>query len=239
MRLSVPDVPVGDTTFEVVDVQRTREGAQSLYAQVAAALLALHASMLVGTSGSRLAGRRHAAQSVSIMLLPLSRRSLVHALTLSETGLGLVSSLPVLVPTALGAVAFALLESGWDTVPITVAAVAAASLALCTAMVALGTTIGLRVASSEQVSLLSSIAVVGMAAIAGVVSLGETRLPAVIAVVPVAGLIDALRGALTDGDLASLGWLAVACASTAAATVALLRLAARAPDDHPLGVRAS
>lgn len=239
VRLSVPDVANGVVAYEIVDVQRTREGAQSMYAQVAAALLALHAAMLVGTSGARLAGRRHSAQTAAVMLLPLSRRSLVNAATISETALGLVSSIPLLVPTALGAIAFALLESGWSALPATVVAVVAASTVLCAAMVALGTTIGLRVQSSEQVSFLSSLAVVGMAVVAGVVALGEHPPPAPIAVIPVAGVIDALRRTLTDGDPLSLVWLVIACASTAAATWLLLGAAARSSDHQPMGMRAS
>ncbi len=239
VRLSVPDVANGVVTYGIVDVQRTREGAQSMYAQVAAALLALHSAMLVGTAGSRLAGRRHSAQTAAVMLLPLSRRSLVDAATISETGLGLVSSVPLLVPTALGAIAFALLESGWSALPATVVAVVAASTVLCAAMVSLGTTIGLRVESSEQVSFLSSLAVVAMAVVAGVVALGENPPPAPIAVVPVAGVIDALRRTLTDGDPLSLVWLLIACASTAGATWLLLGVAARSSEHEPMGMRAS
>lgn len=236
---SVPEAVSGPLRFTLVDVQRTREGAQSMYAQVAAALLALHASMLVGTAGARLAGRRHAAQTAAVLLLPLSRRSFVSAATISETGLGLVSSIPLVVPTALGAIAFALLESGWPALVPTVVAVVAASAVLSTAMVALGTTIGLRVEAAEQVSFLSSVTVVAVAVLAGVVALAEHPPPAAIALVPVAGVIDALRRTLTEGSATSLVWLAVACTSTAVATWLLLRAAARPMGNDTFGSRAS
>jgi hypothetical protein len=237
MARQAPDVEVSDVLYDVLDVQRTREGASALYAQVVAGLVALQASVVVGAAAARAGGRRQSATLAALLLLPVRRERLVADLALADAGLGLVTAAPVLVLIGAGAALFAQFDQGTGAALLALVATLVAALALSWVMAVVGNLVGLRARSHEQASLASSIATVAVAVIAGLMALGERAVPALLDVVPVAGLVSALRAALTDPGAWTLGRVVFAATVTVVAGLLPLRWAARVAGEDRSGLR--
>jgi hypothetical protein len=81
------------------------------------------------------------------------------------------------------------------------------------------------------------VATVAVAVVAGLVALGERAAPALVDVIPVAGLVNALRAALTDPGGSTLGRVLLAAAVTVVASALPLRWAATAAGEDRSGLR--
>jgi hypothetical protein len=227
---TVVDLPA-TVTLEIVDatdedsIGSTTE-LRSALAQVAAALVLIQGAGLVGTAAARMAGRRGATTLVSQLTLPVARSELIAGRGLAEVTLGLVAAVPLLgllaAVTALGLVTVG--AATW-AIP-SVAMLAVASVAVVAPMVALGQLIGVVARSPQQVAAAAAAGFVLAVIAVQVVAVGEVGLPTAAHLVPLVGPAHVLR--LTVEGAPSGVDLLLALAGSAAATAALLAVAARA-----------
>ena len=208
-----------------IDVLLTRAGTQELSAQLVPALLVLQAAMLVSATATRVLGRRNRGLMMTQLLLPLPRRDLARAKAIAELGLGLIAAAPVLLAVTVFAVITAWQRGGPWVALVAALTTLVAAVALAMPMVAVGLLIGTVARSQEQVTLGTTISLVVTAMVAAFTALGSFPRPAGLAVVPVQGVVSALRDVLNG--VGSPWWFAVSLASTTLFAVAVTRLAGR------------
>jgi len=215
-------------TIDRTDVQLTRGGVRSLGAELVAAVVCLQASMLVSGAANRFAGRRAGGLLAAQLLLPVDRRQLALGKGVAELSVGIVASLPILVPLALLAEFVAITRGSAALAVIAIPAVLATAFALDAFTTAIGLFVGVLSRGPEQVTLATGGAVVVSAMVATFVALGDVGRPSFIAVVPFVGAVNALRETLSGA--ASPLWLLVGVASTVGAALLLVRRAGRSFD---------
>jgi len=216
--------------FSIVqtNVELTRGGVRSLGAELVAAVICLQASMLVSGAANRFAGRRAGGLLAGQLLLPVDRRQLALGKGMAELGVGVVASLPVLLPLLLLAEFVAVTRSTVLVAVLAIPAVVVTAIALDAFTTAIGLFVGVVARGPEQVTLATGAAVVLSAMVATFVALGQVAKPSVIALVPFIGAVNALRETLGGGG--NPLWLVVGVASTVGAAVLLVRRAGRSFD---------
>lgn len=221
--------------IELTDVQRTEQGTRALGAELIPALVLLQAAMLVTGVATRLLGRRTRGLLAAQLVLPLRRDQLARAKGWAELAVGLVAASPVLLAVLVFTAATTGNRAGAAAAAVDTVLVAAAALALSLPMVAVGLLIGTAARTQEQVTLATAVTLVLAAMVAAFVALGDAPRPPVLAVVPVAGLVSALRDQLTGTG--STAALLIATLSTLTFTWWCTRLAGRLFDGERLVLR--
>lgn len=220
---------------ELTDVQRTEQGTRALGAELVPALVLLQAAMLVTGVATRLLSRRTRGLLAAQLVLPLRRDQLARAKGWAELAVGLVAASPVLVAVLVFTAVTTANRAGAAAAAVDTVLVAASALVLSLPMVAVGLLIGTAARTQEQVTLATAVTLVLAAMVAAFVALGEAPRPAALPVVPVAGLVSALRDQLTGAG--SAGALMIATLSTLVLTWWCTRLAGRLFDGERLVLR--
>lgn len=232
-----PDAVTSLFPVEVVDVELTTRGAQLGIAGLVGALVCIQAGLLTGGVGMRLAARRTGGRLVGQLLLPVGRAEIALAKGLAELGIGLVVALPVLVPATLVATVWQLGHHGAAAAVAALVAVVMAALVLSTTTTAVGLLVGVRARSQEQLTLASAATVIAMAAVGGAIALGSLPRPSALAVVPVAGIVSALRDVLAGSG--NPVWFSTAVVTTLVPAVFLVHRAGQSLDAERLVLRGS
>lgn len=212
-------------TIDRTDVQLTTQGTRELSAQIVPALLTLQAAMLVNATATRILGRRNRGLLMAQLLLPLRRRDLAVAKALAELGIGALAASPVVLVVLAYVLATGSSRGGAGAAAVGVIATAIAAAALALPMVAVGLLIGTAAKSQEQVTLGTALSLVATTMVAAITALGDVPRPRILAVMPIQGMVSALRDVLSGSG--SPLWFAVAVLSSTAFAAVLVRLAGR------------
>ncbi len=204
-----------------------------LAAALPASLIGL-AGFGFGPSISRFQAHRSAGRLPPLLASPVSRPGLVLALGLVEAVLCLVPMLPVHLAIVTAAALLVLADLGLLAALVSLALLAALVLATAAATGVGGAVVAAR-RPDTQAGLLLFVPFGLTLALSVLYLVRDGDVPGLLLAVPLVGLVDAVRLALS-GTLA-LGGAAVALASTAAALVALLRVGAAAVDADGLAGR--
>ena len=222
-------------TLTVVNVERTEVGTRSLVSQAIPGLIVLQAALLVTGTANRIVSRKSRGLLMAQLLLPVSRRNLATAKGLGELTVGLATALPVVVAVlGFGTLTAVLTGSSADLLR-NLAAIVLTMVVLFAFTTSLGVVIGAVARTQEQISLATGAAVIVAALVAVTVAIGERSPPAVLAVIPVAGSVGALRDTLEGTG--SLLAMVVATVTTLLATFAITAATGRSFDAERMVMR--
>jgi ABC-type Na+ efflux pump permease subunit len=227
--LAVSETGFADDGEEPIDELRVA------VAGAVAAFLLLQGGVLVGTAAARLTGRRATGSLVPLLLLPVSRRELVAGRAAAETGLGLITAVPMTLLLVLVAAAVALADGDPTAAVLTVLVAPVAVAAIGLPFVLVGTALGIRARSAQQISGFTAVALVVVALAARGVAGAADATSVWPAVVPVLGPAYAFARTAA-GDLAVAEWV-LALAGTALLAAALTSLAVRLLGAEHLALR--
>ncbi len=222
-------------TIDRINVQRLEQGTRELSAQIVPALLTLQAVMLVGSTATRILGRRNRGLLMAQLLLPVPRYRLAAAKARAELGLGMIAGSPVLLATFVYVGIVTSQRAGPIAATTAVGATAVAAVALALPMVALGLFIGTAARSQEQVTLGTAVALVVAASVAATTALGDFPRPSSLAVVPLVGTVSTLRDILNASG--NPVWFAVSLVSSGLLAWGVTRRAGRRFDTDRVVLR--
>jgi hypothetical protein len=220
----------GVLSVDIADVgriERTSSGKEQRegLGRAAAGLVLIQGSVLVGTAAARVHGRRSTGALTPQLLLPLRRVDLVLGQGTAETGLGLITCLPVLGLLAfVVAVGLVAADSAATVVPALVV-MGLATVAVAVPLVAAGLAIGIWARSSQQVAALTAGSFVIVAILARPVAITSGDPSAFLSALPLVGPALLVRQTI-DGSFDPLAAV-LAVLGTTLLTYVLVRLAAR------------
>jgi hypothetical protein len=224
-------------TLTVSDVESEDGGAQAVTGQLVSALVLLQGAILIGGAAARFTTRRGAGVLTTQLLLPLPRHRLVLGKGLAEMAVGLVAATPILALTALITATVYAAEDNLGGAGGAILAILVAAAVVAFPITALGMWIGAGARSPEQASIISALAVVGVAAIANFVSLSDDTPIRAVAALPIAGAAKVLRDVFDAGTTPAE--VAAAIGSSLAFGLLIARVGGRTLDTERLALRAT
>lgn len=213
-------------TIDAIDVQRSTQAALRQTSSIVTALVLLQASMLVGSTATRLLSRNNRGLLHAQLLLPFERWRLALSKGFAELVIGSVAAIPVLLVVVAGSLWTGLSRDGaLEAVAMTAVSLLTFTV-LAMAMTSIGLVIGARSRTQEQVSLASALVVVLTAIIASQIALGGAPPNNLTRLLPIVGSTQ-------TATLINLGWtgqslwLLAGTATTLLFSLVMVRLAGR------------